>query len=110
MRKNTRTNRNSNQSTTGVFSDTILAKNIQERIVSLVERKGGHWDGSMTELDTALRSVSRRTTPQNWPSGPSVMRKVVNTVVNSLRRSGVKVQFSRTTDHMRKRVVTFEQR
>ena len=96
--------------TTGVYKNRVLASTIQERIVSLLGKKGGEWSGNMTELDSALRTVSRNKTPTNWPSSPSVMRKVVNNVIYSLRRSGVKVNFTRTTDHMRKRVVEFVQR
>jgi hypothetical protein len=95
---------------TGVYKNKVLASTIQERIVSLLGKKGGEWSGNMTELGNALRTVSRNKTPTNWPSSPSVMRKVVNNVIYSLRRSGVKVNFTRTTDHMRKRVVEFVQR
>lgn len=95
---------------TGVYKNKFLASVIQERITSLVAKKGGVWEGSMSELNVALRSVNRTKTPTNWPTSPSVMRKVVNNVIYSLRRSGVKVNFSRTTDHMRKRMVEFVQR
>lgn len=97
-------------SSVSVISDKTLASTIRQRIVSLVDRKGGMWEGSMTELDKALRSVSKQKTPTNWPGSPSVMRKVVNTVVHSLRREGVSVAFGRETDHFRKRFVSFEAR
>ncbi len=95
---------------TGVYGNKVLASVVRDRITSLLGKKGGEWIGSMSELDIALRSVVRAKPPSNWPTSPSVMRKVVNNVIYSLRRSGVKVNFTRTTDHMRKRVVEFVQR
>lgn len=110
MRKsNTKTVR-STSTETGVYKNKVLASVIRDRITSLVAKKGGVWSGNMSELDVALRATSRTKTPTNWPSSPSVMRKVVNNVIYTLRRSGVKVNFTRTTDHMRKRVVEFVQR
>lgn len=112
MRKNNM-KANRTVSTGGVFKDKQLVSEIQERIIAVLSRKGGDnnkWIGSMTELDRALRNVIRTKTPSNWPSSPSVMRKVLNNAVYSLRRSGVSIKFSRTTDHMRKRVVEFVQR
>jgi hypothetical protein len=38
-----------------------------------------------------------------------VLRRVVNGMVSSLKRSGVRVEFSRSTDHSRTRFVSFEQ-
>jgi hypothetical protein len=120
MRK---TNIKQTQSTNsvGVFKDKLLATTIQKGIVSLLSTKGGDttkrigsntksWSGSMTQLDRALRRVVSVRTLSNWPTSPSVMRKVVNGTIYSLRRSGVTVNFSRTSDHMRKRVVEFVQR
>ena len=95
---------------TGVYGNKVLASVVRDRITSLLGKKGGEWIGSMSELDIALRSVVRAKPPSNWPTSPSVMRKVINGAVYSLRRSGVKVNFTRTTDHMRKRVVEFVQR
>jgi hypothetical protein len=82
---------------------------IQNRIVSLLDRRGGQWVGSMTELGRALRGVSRSGS-NVIPTSPSVLRKVVNTVVHSLRRNGVRVEFGRETDSMRKRFVNFATR
>jgi hypothetical protein len=109
MRKNkVKTTRSS--TATGVYKNKDLAGTIQARIVSLLGKEGGVWIGNMTELTRALENVSRKTTPENWPTSPSVMRKVINNAVYSIRRSGVRVKFTRTTDHMRKRVVEFTQR
>lgn len=89
--------------------DRELNQNIQTRILTLLNRKNGHWNGTMTELNTAITAGLRRATPSNWPKTPSVLRRVINGVVYSLRRSGVRVQFGRTTDHSRTRFVSFEQ-
>jgi hypothetical protein len=96
---------------TGKFNvDRDLMTNVQSRILTLLDRKNGSWNGSMTELNQAITSGLRRATPTNWPKSPSVLRRVVDRVVPSLRKEGVKVQFSRETDHFRKRVVSFSQR
>lgn len=101
------------QTTSGVYESKDLAGTIKERIVSLLGKKGGDsnkWTGTMTELNQALRSITRKSVPENWPKSPSVMRRVVDKVVYSLRRSGIKVNFTRTPDHMRTRLVEFVQR
>jgi hypothetical protein len=110
MRKTNNKQVRSTLANTGIYGNKVLASVIRDRITSLLGKKGGEWIGSMSELDIALRSVVRAKPPANWPSSPSVMRKVVNNTIYSLRRSGVKVNFTRTTDHMRKRVVEFVQR
>jgi hypothetical protein len=90
--------------------DRDLSQNIQTRILTLLDRRdSGTWNGTMTELNRAITSGLRRATPTNWPKTPSVLRRVVNSVIPSLRRSGVRVQFGRTTDHSRTRFVSFEQ-
>lgn len=66
------------------------------------------WQGSMTELDSAVRRVLRRKNAvAGWPANPRGLRAVVDSVVPTLRRLGVKVRFGRTTDHARKRFVEF---
>lgn len=89
--------------------DRELSQNIQARITTLLTRKHGTWNGTMTELNHAITQGLRRAIPNNWPKTPSVLRRVINVVIPSLRRSGVRVQFGRTTDHMRTRFVSFEQ-
>jgi hypothetical protein len=89
--------------------DRELSQNIQTRILTLLTRKDGSWNGTMTDLNRAITTGLRRATPSNWPKTPSVLRRAINSVVPSLRRSGISVQFGRTTDHMRTRFVSFEQ-
>lgn len=89
--------------------DSDLKQTVQTRIMSLLNRKNGSWLGTMTELNAAITAGLRRATPENWPKTPSVLRRVVNSVVPLLRRSGVNVEFGRTTDHSRTRFVSFEQ-
>jgi hypothetical protein len=86
--------------------DTVL--DVQTRILTLLDRKNGEWAGSMTELSTALTSGIRRSTPNYWPTNPSTVRRVLNTVAPTLRRSGVRVVFGRETNHFRKRFVRLE--
>lgn len=85
-----------------------LSSTIQNRIIALLNRKNGRWSGSVSELNQAITTGLRRVVPTNWPKTPSILRRALNTVAPSLRRSGVKVQFVRETDHFRKRVVSFE--
>lgn len=77
---------------------------VRERVLTLVDRKS-EFVGTMTDLDRALTSGIRRAAPSVWPGSPSTLRKVLNTVVSSLRKSGVSVKFGRTPDHERTRFV-----
>jgi len=86
-----------------------LIENISSRILTLLDRKNGSWLGTMTELNRAITAGLRRAAAAGWPKTPSVMRRVVNSVIPTLRKSGVRVQFGRTTDHMRTRFVSFTQ-
>lgn len=101
--------RNVIQPTVRMNVDPELKTNIQTRIISLLDRADGQWNGTMTELNRAITSGLRRATPTNWPKTPSVLRRVMNTLVSTLRRSGVRVQFRRSTDHMRTRFVSIVQ-
>lgn len=101
--------KSNNQQSTTTTSSKELSTNIQERIVTLLNNRGGTWNGSMTELGRALRGV-QRSGANSLPTSPSVLRKVVNTVVHSLRRNGITVEFGRETDSNRKRYVNFETR
>lgn len=89
--------------------NTEQKQNIQTRIVELLNRKNGSWNGTMTELNRAITSGIRKTAPSFWPKTPSVLRRALNTVIPSLRRSGVRVQFARSTDHSRTRFISIEQ-
>jgi hypothetical protein len=110
MRKINRKNiRQSRSIATRFVADQELVRNVQSRIVALLNRRNGIWNGTMTELNQAITAGLRRATPTNWPKTPSVLRRVINVVVPSLRKTGVRVRFGRTTDHSRKRFVSFEQ-
>jgi hypothetical protein len=79
----------------------------QSRIVRLLNTKNGEWNGTMTQLSYALTRSIKRAVPAYWPSSPSVMRRVVNTVLPRLRNAGVSVSFGRATDRVRTRIVSF---
>lgn len=93
-----------------IKSDTELLNTVQARIVSLLSKRNGHWSGSMTDLDHAITSGLNKQATSNWPTTPSVLRRVVNTVVNRLRSRGISVKFRRTPDHERRRLVEFTRR
>lgn len=88
--------------------DRDTVRDVQSRVLALLDRKNGEWAGSMTELSAALTTGIRRATPNYWPTNPSTVRRVMNTVAPALRRAGVRVVFGRETDHFRKRFVRLE--
>lgn len=94
------------RSTQATNTNRQLTETIQQRIASLLGRRNGNWTGTMTELNAA---ITGRSTPSFWPKSPSMLRRAVNSVVPSLRRAGIRVQFGRTTDHARRRYVSFRQ-
>lgn len=105
----TRKTVNKNRPLSTMRVDRELVQNVQTRIITLLTRRNGSWNGTMTDLNRAITTGLRRATPNNWPKTPSVLRRVVNSVVPSLRKAGVSVQFGRTTDHSRTRFVSFTQ-
>jgi hypothetical protein len=108
MKKTQKTARKTNATVINI--DKELALNIRSRITTLLNRKHGHWEGTMTEFNNAITTGLRRTTPLNWPKSPSSLRRVMNGMVNSLSRAGFRISFGRSTDYMRTRFVEIEQR
>ena len=82
---------------------------VRTRLLSMLSKRT-QWNGTMTELNDAIRSFSGRAVPSEWPGSASVLRRVVNTVVHSIRKAGYRVEFSRTPDRERRRVVSFSRR
>lgn len=74
-------------------------------VKSILRRRSTPWVGTMTDLGLELNNKFSLTS--NWPSTPSSLRVVLNTVVNRLRNAGVSVKFTRTTDRARTRLVKF---
>lgn len=89
-----------------VLNNREVSRAVREKILTLVARKST-WEGTMTDLSAA---ISGRSNMENWPGSPSVLRRVVDRVVRSLRKNGVRVQFSRTSDKARRRIVKFSRR
>lgn len=76
-------------------------------IVRVVARRANRqWTGSMTELSAAIARASVRAS-NVLPENPRGLRSVVDRVIPTLRRLGIKASFGRTTDHSRKRFVSF---
>lgn len=67
------------------------------------------WNGTMTELNSALVRVLGRKKSSVLPGSPSSLRVVLNRVVNKLRNRSVGVRFVRSSDHSRTRYVRFTQ-
>jgi hypothetical protein len=77
-------------------------------VVSIMKvQSGSRWNGTMTNLTTALNRVLSRRQRTLLPGSPSALRVVVNKVTNRLRNRGIGVRFGRTTDHTRTRYVRF---
>jgi hypothetical protein len=115
MSKSTKTSKSSRtvrRASTSIVSsanvDRSIVQEIQTRILTLVDRKST-WEGTMSDLQIALTTGIRRAAPANFPKSPSFLRRVVNATVPTLRRNGIRVEFSRTTDHARTRLVSFVQ-
>lgn len=87
-----------------LLSNKEVMQTVRSRVISLL-RRNDTWEGTMTDLLDAI--TTGRNIPEIWPSSPSSLRRVVNKVVPALRREGYRVQFSRSTDQSRRRLVTF---
>lgn len=87
-----------------ILTNKEVVQTVRARVLSLLQRRNGSWRGTMTDL---LDAITGRHTPAIWPGSASSLRRVVNKVVPSIRKAGFKVQFTRTPDHDRKRVVSF---
>jgi hypothetical protein len=96
-------NSKQNSKKTQVF-DTLVSG-----VKTLVRRRATPWVGTMTLLDEALQDRLSKL-PQNWPGSPSALRVTLNQVVNRLRNAGIRVRFTRSTDHARTRLVVFSTR
>ncbi len=74
---------------------------------TIVNRRAKPWTGTMTDLNFSLVSVLRSKVPANWPGSPSALRVALNKVIRKVRSEGVRVRFTRSTDHSRTRLVEF---
>lgn len=108
MSKTSKTTRTARKSSTSskINVDRALVQTVQERVITLLDRRNGQWTGTMTALGTAITTGIRRAAPSNWPQSPSFLRRVLNVAVPSIRKAGVSVKFGRTTDHSRTRFVS----
>ncbi len=64
------------------------------------------WEGTMTELGDQIRTIVNRSSRKNLPGSPSALRKVIDRNIRRIRARGVTVQFTRTADKSRTRLVT----
>ncbi len=87
-----------------VLSNKEVITTVRSRVLNLLQRRNGSWQGTMSDLLDAISSGRR---PEVWPGSASSLRRVVDQVVPSIRRQGYRVQFTRTTDHERRRLVSF---
>jgi hypothetical protein len=97
----------SNTFGTTININKTFVQDFRSRVETLLNARQGEWQGTMTQLSYALTRAIKRSRPSYWPTSPSVMRRVVNTVVPTLRNSGVSVAFRRGADRVRSRIVSF---
>lgn len=88
-----------------ILSNKEVVQTVRSRVLTLLQRRNGNWEGTMSDLMNAL--TRGRQAPELFPGSPSSLRRVMNKVVPTLRREGYRVQFTRTTDHERRRLVSF---
>ncbi len=76
-------------------------------ILSLLNKNSlNSWQGTMTDLNSALVKMLKIKKTQ-LPGSPSSLRVALNRVVNRLRRKSVSIQFRRSSDRSRTRLVRF---
>jgi hypothetical protein len=88
-----------NTATTAVVNSVVKFLNGMKNINQNV------WTGTMTSLDKNLRRVMGKSLPENWPGSPSALRVVLNKSINRLRNRKIRVQFERSSDRSRTRIV-----
>ena len=99
---------NSKTSTRECSSQISIDDVVLNSILTVVERHDARvWQGTMTELNSALARVLGRRRSTVLPGSPGALRTVTNRVINRLRSRGISVRFVRTTDHTRTRLVRF---
>jgi len=81
-------------------------------LLVISKAKDGIWNGTMTDLNSAMRKVviGKKGDISGMPRSPSSLRVVLNRIINRLRSRGVSVKFGRTTDATRTRHVEFVMR
>ena len=89
----------------GILENKDLRDIVRDRVLSFIRRRKGAWEGTMTEL---LSNISTgRQLPEYWPGSGASLRRIINPLLPAIRRAGFRVEFSRTTDHGRTRIVSF---
>lgn len=77
-------------------------------IISVVEGNSASvWQGTMTDLSSAVNKMLSKKQRIILPGSPSALRVVINRIVNRLRNRGISVRFGRASDHTRTRFVRF---
>lgn len=87
-----------------------VSNSLLSGVRTIVSRRSTPWVGTMTELNEAVVSALRGKVPANWPGSPSALRVALNRVIRRVRGEGISVRFTRTSDHLRTRLVEFSSR
>lgn len=97
MTSNTTTN-NQNQSV-----DTIVVQGVSSFVSS-----NPNWVGTMTQLSRKISRTLSRSEKNYLPGSASALRKVINRNIRRIRSRGIAINFDRTPDRMRTRLVRIE--
>lgn len=92
---------------TKLNADKDLVGTVRNRIITLLDNKNGQWVGTISQLGAAITRGMRKSIPEGFPTTPSVMRRLLNAAVPSIRKQGVSVSFTRDTGHKRERTISF---
>lgn len=89
--------------------NTSVSKSVDDLIVENVAnfaRSNPVWEGTMTQLGRQISRLVEKQVRQSLPGSASALRKVIDRNIRRIRSRGVSVQFSRTADKARTRLVT----
>lgn len=93
-----------------VETEDLVVNTLQKALINdglLNGKSKSTWVGTMTELHSAMMRVAGRKNSRQLPQSASSLRVVLNRVINRVRCRGITVNFSRSTDYNRTRLVTF---
>lgn len=81
--------------------DNLIVENI-----AAFAKSSQIWEGTMTDLSNEISTLVNRGSRKYLPGSASALRKVIDRNIRRIRVRGVSVQFTRTADKSRTRLVT----
>lgn len=90
----------SNTQTNNTTSDSVVVQAVSSFVSS-----NPNWVGTMTQLSQKIKSTLSRPEKNLLPASASALRKVINRNIRRIRSRGIAINFARTPDRMRTRLV-----